>query len=158
MPQHIDAAYVLWATCKLVDLEKVPSKGLAVRIDLADRPKDRFWLLLRQSHAEVCSSYPGRAEDLIVRTDSQTLAHWHLRHVTYEEAARSGRLRIEGARASSRAFLACIRPSPFAGIQPPRSPPPPAARNDHRRPSRHQATTRHIRPGQPTYAGHPAAM
>ena len=36
-PHHIDAAYVLWATCKLVDPAKVPSKGLVVRIDLADR-------------------------------------------------------------------------------------------------------------------------
>jgi DNA-binding HxlR family transcriptional regulator len=27
-PHHIDAAYVLWATCKLVDPAKVPSKGL----------------------------------------------------------------------------------------------------------------------------------
>jgi hypothetical protein len=89
-----------------------------VRIDLADRPTERFWLLLRQSHAEVCSTYPGRAEDLIVRTDSQTLAHWHLRHLTSAQAAQSGRLRIEGAPASSRAFLACIRPSPFAGIHP----------------------------------------
>jgi DNA-binding HxlR family transcriptional regulator len=117
-PHHIDAAYVLWATCKLVDPAKVPSKGLVARIDLADRPTERFWMLLRQSHAEVCSTYPGRAEDLIVQTDSETLAHWHLRHLTYEEAARSGRMKIEGARASSRAFLACIRPSPFAGIQP----------------------------------------
>jgi hypothetical protein len=66
----------------------------------------------------VCSTCPGRPEDLIVRTDSQTLAHWHLRQLTYEEAARSGRLRIEGAGASSRALLVCIRPSPFAGIQP----------------------------------------
>jgi DNA-binding HxlR family transcriptional regulator len=117
-PQHIDAAYVLWATCKLVDPDKVPSRGLVARIELADRPTERYWLLLQQSLAEVCSTYPGRVEDLIVRTDSQTLAHWHLRHLTYAEAARSGRLRIEGARGASRAFLACIRPSPFAGIQP----------------------------------------
>ena len=117
-PHHIDAAYVLWATCKLVDPAKVPPKGLVVRIDLADRPTERFWMVLRQSHAEVCSTYPGRAEDLIVRTDSQTLAHWHLRHLTYEEAARSGRVEVEGSRVSLRVFLDCLRPSPFAGIQP----------------------------------------
>ena len=58
------------ATCTLVDPAKVPVKGLVARIDLADRPKERYWLLLRQSQAEVCSAYPGRAEDLIVRTDS----------------------------------------------------------------------------------------
>jgi DNA-binding HxlR family transcriptional regulator len=117
-PHHIDAAYVLWATCKLVDVGKVPSKGLVARVDLDDRPTQRFWMLLRRSHAEVCSAYPGRAEDLIVRTDSQTLARWHLRHLTYEQATRSGRLRIEGDRGSLRAFLACVRPSPFADIKP----------------------------------------
>ena len=63
-------------------------------------------------------AYPGRAEDLIVRTDSETLARWHLRHITYEQAARLGRMRIEGACASSRVFLDCIRPSPFADIKP----------------------------------------
>jgi DNA-binding HxlR family transcriptional regulator len=117
-PHHIDAGYVLWATCKLVDVGKVPSKGLVARVDLDDRPTQRFWMLLRQSHAEVCSAYPGRAEDLIVRTDSQTLARWHLRHLTYEQAARSGRLRIEGDPGSLRAFLDCVRPSPFADIKP----------------------------------------
>jgi DNA-binding HxlR family transcriptional regulator len=116
-PHHIDPAYVLWATCKLVDLKGVPSKGLVARIDLADRPKERFWMLIKRSHAEVCSTYPGGNEDLIVRTDSETLARWHLRHVSYEEAARAGRIRVEGPRSSLRAFLKCIRPSSFANVK-----------------------------------------
>ena len=113
-PHHLDAAYVLWATSKLVDLAKVPSKGLVVRIDLKDRPKERFWMLIKPSHAEICSTYPGGNEDLLVRTDSEILARWHLRHVTYEEAVRADRIRIEGARSSVKAFLGCVRPSPFA--------------------------------------------
>jgi DNA-binding HxlR family transcriptional regulator len=117
-PHHVDAAYVLWATCKLVDVDRVPKKGLIVRIHLADRPKERFWMLLRRPHAEICSSSPGRDEDLIVRTDSETLAHWHLRHISHEEAARSGRLQIDGTRQMVKAFLGCIKPSPFAGSEP----------------------------------------
>lgn len=115
--QDIDAGYVLWATCRLVELEKVPDDGLVVRIGLADRPKDRFWMLLTRTHAEICSTYPGKSEDLVVQTDSETLARWHLRHITYEEAAKAGRLRIEGPRSRLRAFLACIRPSPFAAVE-----------------------------------------
>jgi DNA-binding HxlR family transcriptional regulator len=111
-PQHINAAYVLWATCKLVDPAKVPSKGLVVRIDLADRPTERFWLLLRQAHAELCSTYPGRAEGLIVRTDSQTLAFWHLRHITYAEAARSGRLGSKGLGRRCGSFWIASVPAP----------------------------------------------
>jgi len=115
--QDVDAGYVLWATCRLVELEKVPDEGLVVRIELADRPSDHFWMLLRQPHAEVCSSYPGQSEDLVVQTDSETLARWHLRHVTYEEATRAGRMRIDGPRKQTKAFLACLRPSPFASIE-----------------------------------------
>ena len=117
-PHDIDAAYVLWATCRLVELDEIPSEGLVVRIELADRPKDHFWMLLRRPHAEICSNYPGQTEDLIVRTDSETLARWHLRHISYADATRSGRMRIEGPRAQMKAFVGSIRPSPFAGVQP----------------------------------------
>lgn len=113
----IEAAYILWATCKLVELDKVPSDGLVVRIELADRPKDRIWMLLRRPQAEICSTYPGQSEDLILQTDSETLARWHLRHISYEQAIRSGRMRIEGPRSQVKAFIGCIRPSPFAAAE-----------------------------------------
>jgi DNA-binding HxlR family transcriptional regulator len=117
-PQHADAAYVLWATCKLVDPDRIPDGGLVARIELEDRPKDRFWLVIRQPRAELCSAYLGWDEDIVVSTDSETLAHYHLRHLTYADAARLGRMRIQGTRANVKSFLGCIRPSPFAGTQP----------------------------------------
>jgi DNA-binding HxlR family transcriptional regulator len=117
-PHHVDAAYVLWATCKLVDVERLPAKGLVVRVDLADRAAEPYWMLLHRPEAEMCSTYLGWVEDLVVRTDSETLAHWHLRHISYEEAARAGRIEIEGAPSLVKVFLRCLRPSPFAGTQP----------------------------------------
>lgn len=117
-PHHADPAYVLWATSKLVDLSRVPAHGLIVRVALRDRPRQSFWLLLRRPRAEVCSTYPGRDEDVFIASDSRTIARWHLRHITYEEATRSGELRIEGPRAQVRAFLESLRPSPFAAVQP----------------------------------------
>jgi DNA-binding HxlR family transcriptional regulator len=113
-PHDIDAAYVLWATCRLVQLELLPSDGLVVRIELSDRPTDNFWMVLRQPQAEVCSSHPGRSEDLVLQTDSETLARWHLRHLSYDDAVRAGRMRFEGPDRQTRAFIDCIRPSPFA--------------------------------------------
>jgi DNA-binding HxlR family transcriptional regulator len=119
----VDAAYVLWATCRLVDLDGLPSDGLVVRIELVDRPSEHFWMLLRRPQAEVCSNYPGQSEDLLVHTDSETLARWHLRHISYAEATRSGRLRIEGSRPDAEAFIGAIRPSPFADVRPATSAP-----------------------------------
>lgn len=117
-PHHTDPVYVLWATSKLADVDRLPPSGLIVRFVLRDRPREPVWLVLRRPYAEVCSTYPGRDEDLIVTTDSETIARWHLRHVTYEQAERAGTLQIDGPRPVIKAFLDCIRPSPFAGIQP----------------------------------------
>lgn len=117
-PHHTDPAYVLWATSKLVDLDAIPAAGLTVRFDLHDVPGQIFWMLLRRPRAEVCSSYPGRDEDLVVTSDADTLARWHLRLHTYAEAAAAGRLHIAGPPTAVRQLLASIRPSPFAQVQP----------------------------------------
>ena len=113
----INAAYVLWATCRLIELDKLPSGGLVVRVELADRPSDQFWMILRRPQSEICSTYSGASEDLVVCTDSETLARWHLRQMSYDEAIQSGRIRIEGPRSLATAFVGAIRPSPFAGRQ-----------------------------------------
>jgi len=110
-PHHSDPAYVLFATSRLVDVERAPAHGLVVRFELDDR---HYWLLVRRPRAEVCTSYPGRPEDLVVRTRSEVLARCHLRHTTFAQAERAGQLEIDGPRPTVRAFLDCIRPSPFA--------------------------------------------
>ncbi len=110
-PHHSDPAYVLFATSRLVDVERAPAHGLVVRFELDDR---HYGLLVRRPRAEVCTSYPGRPEDLVVRTRSEVLARCHLRLTTFAQAERGGQLEIDGPRPIVRAFLACIRPSPFA--------------------------------------------
>jgi DNA-binding HxlR family transcriptional regulator len=120
-PHHLDPAYVLWATCRLVDLDKVPERGVVVRFDLHGVRNQRFWMVLQQPRAEVCTAYPGRAEDLIVTTDPQTLVECNLRRITFQEAVRGGRLALDGAPGLARAFPSWIQPSPFAHVTPARS-------------------------------------
>ena len=125
-PHHTDPAYILFATSRLVDIDRAPSHGLVVRFDLADSPRRRYWLLVRPPRAEVCTSYPGRPEDLVVHTRGEVLARCHLRHTTFAQAEHSGLLEIDGPRPAVRAFLGCLRPSPFAHVTPaPRPPGPP---------------------------------
>jgi DNA-binding HxlR family transcriptional regulator len=117
-PHHTDPAYILFATSRLVDIDRAPSHGLVVRFDLADTPRRRYWLLVRPPRAEVCTSYPGRPEDLVVRTRSEVLARCHLRHTTFAQAEHSGLLEVDGPRPAVRALLGCLRPSPFAHVTP----------------------------------------
>jgi DNA-binding HxlR family transcriptional regulator len=121
-PRHLDPAYALWATCRLVDLNQVPSQGVVVRVDLLDQPERRYWLLLQRPRAELCTSYPGRAEDLTVTTDAQTLVQWNLRRITIEQAVRAGRCRLEEPPSLVRGFASWVRPSPFAHVAPERPP------------------------------------
>ena len=115
--QHTDPAYVVWATAKLIDLDRLEPGGLTVRIDLTDT-HSTFWLHLRRPHAEVCSTSSGRDEDLVLRSTSETLARCHLRHITPSAAIRDGSLELDGPPRAQRAFLSALRPSPFAHVRP----------------------------------------
>ncbi len=115
-PHHLDPAYVLWATCRLVDLAKVPNSGVVVRFDLRDAPKRRFWMMLQEPRAELCTAYPGREEDLVITTDAELLVQWNLRRITLTQARRIGRFQIEGPSVLTRAFPTWVRPSPFAKV------------------------------------------
>jgi DNA-binding HxlR family transcriptional regulator len=114
-PHHLDPAYVLWATCRLVDLDRIPPSGVVVRFDLRDERR-RFWMLLHRPRVEMCTSYPGREEDLVVTADGATLALWNLRRITFDEAVRDGRFRIEGAPQLAKSFPTWMRPSPYAHV------------------------------------------
>lgn len=115
-PHHIDAAYVLWATTKLVDVDKLPERTVVVRVELRDRPADRYWMVLRKPNPELCTTPQGYVEDIIVRTDAQCLMDIHLQRTTHRDALRTGRLRLEGPRDLTRGFMTWILPSPFADV------------------------------------------
>ncbi|MEP6600043.1 MAG: winged helix-turn-helix transcriptional regulator [Actinomycetota bacterium] len=117
-PQHVDPAYILWATARLVDPEMLPEEQVTVRFELRDVPDQRYWMLLHRPRSEVCSRYPGTPEDLVVHTDADTLARLHLREHTYQNLVRQKKISIDGSRALARAFPTWIRPSPYAEAHP----------------------------------------
>jgi hypothetical protein len=71
-------------------------------------------MVRRRPRAEVCTSFPGRDEDLVVTTDSATLTEWNLRRIGFREALGSGRCRVDGSPGLAHRFPTWIRPSPFA--------------------------------------------
>ena len=117
-PRHQDPAYVLWATLKLVDADRIPAQTTVVRFELRDRPEDRYWLILRRPQPELCTRPSGYAEDLICRTDSTTLIDLHLKRLGWPTAVREGRVELIGPPRLSRQFRSWFRTSPFAGFIP----------------------------------------
>ena len=115
-PRHMDPAYVLWATTKLVDPAKLPDRTVVVRFELRDLPAESYWLLLRKPHPELCTKGTGYVEDIVARTDAACLIDIHLKRISYREALRNGRLALDGPPQLTGAFMTWIRPSPYAGI------------------------------------------
>ena len=117
-PHHLEPAYVLWVTTKLVDVTTLPGRTVVVRFDMRDRPDEHYWLVLRRPHPELCSRGLGHTEDIIARTDSACLVDIHLTRTSYVEAISSGRLVLDGPTDLTRRFTTWIRPSPFAAFTP----------------------------------------
>lgn len=117
-PEGLDPGALLWTMCKRLNQDNLPARRVVVRFDFRDRPKHRFWLLLEHGEGEVCRSYPGFEEDLIVTADSDWLARWYMGRASWSQVLRSRHVRVDGPSALARAFPTWSLGSPFAGIQP----------------------------------------
>jgi len=119
-PHHLDPAYVLWATLKLVDVDRIPAGTTVVRVALRDEGGQSYWLILRRPQPELCTRGVGYVEDLVCETDAETLVDLHLKRSTYAQARRAGRLELSGQAPLARSFPTWFRTSPFAPyLQPP---------------------------------------
>jgi DNA-binding HxlR family transcriptional regulator len=119
-PDDYDAAVVLWAWAKFVDVGRLPPHRVVVRFDISDDANKRYWMLLQRPESEVCLRDPGLDEDLIVATDSITLTEVHRGRLGIGKAAKSGRLTISGPRDLARAFPTWGGLSYYANVKPAR--------------------------------------
>ena len=109
---------MLWATLKLVDLDRIPAQTTVIRFDLRDRPEDDYWLILRRPRPELCTHAVGYAEDIVCHTDSATLVDLHLKRLDYRAAIRDARVVLAGPPLLTRQFRTWFRTSPFADSTP----------------------------------------
>lgn len=117
-PRHLDPAYILWATIKLVDVDALPAGTTTVRLRLTDHPNSAYWMLLRRPQPELCTRSLGLAEDLLCEIDSGTLVDLHLRRITYPQAISARRLRFHGPPELQHRFVHWFKSSPFADYLP----------------------------------------
>jgi hypothetical protein len=81
-------------------------------------PGSRGWLLIERGDAEVCETYPGGEEDLVVVVhDPLAFARWHLGEIEWGGALRCGAIEVRGCRALARGLPTWKRP-PEHGYRP----------------------------------------
>jgi len=124
-PEHLDPGVVLdsWRRWYLAG-DHLPPERVVVRFDFPERARksNQLWMIFDGPRTEVCRTYPGYVEDVIVSADSGALAEWHLGRIEWDDAVRSGRITVTGAPRLARALPTWNRRSGWAhvdGIRPP---------------------------------------
>jgi DNA-binding HxlR family transcriptional regulator len=123
--QNLDVQLLMWDMRRRVAVDRLPDRRLVVRFDYRGVPAGRgpatAWLLLERSEVDVCLTDPGFGVDLVVVADLATFTKIWLGDVSFEQAMRAGKVRLEGARDLARAFPRWLLLGHFAGVARPRA-------------------------------------
>jgi hypothetical protein len=96
---HSDPGVILWSWCQVyLRREVLPQHRVLVRFEFQYRGKrETAWLLIERGEAELCAFDPGFGDDLVVVVnDPVAFAQWHLGHIDWAAALRSGGLTVTG--------------------------------------------------------------
>jgi len=73
---------------------------------------------IEHGETEICKTYPGLDEDLFITADAEAFVRWHAGHLSWAEATRDTRIRLDGPSWLVRAFPTWNARSAFAHIKP----------------------------------------
>jgi DNA-binding HxlR family transcriptional regulator len=123
--QNLDVQLLMWDMRRRVAVDRLPDRRLVVRFDYRGVPAGRgpatAWLVLDRSEVDVCLTDPGFGVDLVVVADLATFTKVWLGDVSFEQAIRARKVRLEGPREIARAFPRWLLLGHFAGVARPRA-------------------------------------
>lgn len=113
-PDELDPDLLMWWLHRRLDPIKLPKPRFTISVTFADSPK-RYWIVV-DNEASLCLADPRFDVDVTVSTDRSTLYRTYLGHVPLTDALRTGKIELQGSRASIRSFIDAFHPSPVASI------------------------------------------
>jgi DNA-binding HxlR family transcriptional regulator len=120
-PDNLDPALLMWAMHRRLDVSRLPAPRVVVRFELRGMPSRCLqmrtcWLVLEPSGVDVCMKDPGFEVDMIVHAELGALARVWAGHLVWNEAVRSGGIKLEGPKAMVQAFPGWLKLSHFARV------------------------------------------
>jgi DNA-binding HxlR family transcriptional regulator len=118
-PEHLDPFVALWSMCNALRREQLPDRRVVIRFDFTGRAHaERYWLLIELGDTEICKIYRGHDEDLYITAEAEAFVKWHAGQLTWAQATREGRIRLNGPSSLARAFPTWNARSMFAHVRP----------------------------------------
>jgi len=118
-PENLDPFVALWSMCNALRPDRLPERRVVIRLDFTGfRPHERYWLLVEHGEPEICKTYPGFDEDLFITAEAEAFVRWHAGQLSWAEAVRDSRIRLDGPSWLTKAFPTWNARSMFAHIKP----------------------------------------
>jgi DNA-binding HxlR family transcriptional regulator len=118
-PENLDPFVALWSMCKALRQDRLPDRRVVIRFDFTGRPhRERYWLLIERGETEICKTSPGPDDDLCITAEAEAFVKWHAGQLTWTQATREGRIRVDGPPSLARDFPTWNARSMFAHIRP----------------------------------------
>jgi DNA-binding HxlR family transcriptional regulator len=95
-PENLDPFVALWSMCNALQRDRLIERG----------------------DTEICKTYPGFDEDLYITAEAEAFVKWHAGQLSWTQATRAGRIRLDGSPPLVRAFPTWNARSMFAHIRP----------------------------------------
>ena len=118
-PENLDPLVALCSMCNALRRDRLPNRRVVIRFDFTGRAhRERYWLLVEHGDTEICKTSPGLDDDLCVTAEAEAFVKWHVGQLTWAQAIRENRIRVDGSSSLVRAFPTWNARSMFAHIQP----------------------------------------
>jgi DNA-binding HxlR family transcriptional regulator len=123
-PDHLDVSVLMWNVRRGIDLDRLPPGRTVVRFDLRGaaahcKGMRTWWLVLQRPEVDLCLKDPGFDVDLVLSAEAAALARVWMGEMTFGQALRSGRVRLDGPRALVQAFPGWLLLSHYAHVDRP---------------------------------------
>jgi len=118
-PENLDPFVALWSMCNALRRDRLPNRRVVIRFDFTGRRRrERYWLIIELGETELCKTYSGLDEDLYITAEAEAFVKWHAGQLSWAQATRDDRIRLDGSPLLVRAFPTWNARSMFAHIKP----------------------------------------
>lgn len=116
--QDLDPKLLLWDMRRRVALHTVPAGRTVIRFVFPDIPprNGHWWLVLTPETADVCDTDPGHETSVTVTADLRVMVAIWRGDTPWQDALRTGALKIQGPEPLRRTLSTWFTLSPFATI------------------------------------------
>ena len=120
---ELDAGVIMWDIRCTVDARILPPVRSVVQFVFTDQPaSSRYWWLVNEGgDVDLCPQDPGDEAALELHTTLRIMTRVWMGDLSFDEAQRSGRLKVHGTADLKRCLLRWLRLSPYAPVADARS-------------------------------------